>query len=99
MRARRCRTWRSISLTASATARPPSATDGWVCGWFDFLNRQHEAFAPRAGAWFSQMEATAMATVMHERTDPANGVRIAPDVKLGKNVSIHCFVNLYGCSI
>jgi UDP-2-acetamido-3-amino-2,3-dideoxy-glucuronate N-acetyltransferase len=26
-------------------------------------------------------------------------VRIAPDVKLGKNVSIHCFVNLYGCSI
>jgi acetyltransferase-like isoleucine patch superfamily enzyme len=45
------------------------------------------------------MEATAMATVMHERTDPANGVRIAPDVKLGKNVSIHCFVNLYGCTI
>ena len=26
-------------------------------------------------------------------------MRIAPDVKLGKNVSIHCFVNLYGCSI
>jgi len=25
--------------------------------------------------------------------------RIAPDVKLGENVSIHAFVNLYGCSI
>jgi len=25
--------------------------------------------------------------------------RIAPDVKLGQNVSIHAFVNLYGCSI
>jgi UDP-2-acetamido-3-amino-2,3-dideoxy-glucuronate N-acetyltransferase len=35
----------------------------------------------------------------HERADPSNGVRIAPDVKLGKNVSVHCFVNLYGCEI
>jgi acetyltransferase-like isoleucine patch superfamily enzyme len=25
--------------------------------------------------------------------------RIAPDVNLGKNVSIHAFVNLYGCTI
>jgi acetyltransferase-like isoleucine patch superfamily enzyme len=25
--------------------------------------------------------------------------RIAPDVRLGENVSIHAFVNLYGCSI
>ena len=40
-----------------------------------------------------------MAMVMHDRSDPTNGVRIAPDVKLGRNVSIHCFVNLYGCSI
>jgi acetyltransferase-like isoleucine patch superfamily enzyme len=36
---------------------------------------------------------------MHERSDPANGLRISPNVKLGKNVSIHCFVNLYGCEI
>jgi acetyltransferase-like isoleucine patch superfamily enzyme len=36
---------------------------------------------------------------MHERSDPANGIRIAPDVKLGRNVAIHCFVNLYGCRI
>jgi acetyltransferase-like isoleucine patch superfamily enzyme len=35
----------------------------------------------------------------HERPDPANGVRIAPDVRLGRNVAIHCFVNLYGCAI
>jgi acetyltransferase-like isoleucine patch superfamily enzyme len=35
----------------------------------------------------------------HERSDPANGIRIAPDVKLGRNVGIYCFVNLYGCSI
>src|SRR5207237_7362802 len=40
-----------------------------------------------------------MATVTHERSDPLNGLRIAPDVRLGSNVSIHCFVNLYGCSI
>lgn len=26
-------------------------------------------------------------------------VRIAPDVKLGENVQIHAFVNLYGCEI
>ena len=25
--------------------------------------------------------------------------RIAPDVKMGRNVTIHAFVNLYGCSI
>src|SRR5215831_14924089 len=36
---------------------------------------------------------------MHERTDPSNGLRIAPDVRLGKNVAIHCFVNLYGCRV
>jgi UDP-2-acetamido-3-amino-2,3-dideoxy-glucuronate N-acetyltransferase len=36
---------------------------------------------------------------MHPRTDPANGIRIAPDVRLGRNVIIHCFVNLYGCRI
>jgi acetyltransferase-like isoleucine patch superfamily enzyme len=33
------------------------------------------------------------------RADPANFLRIAPDVRLGKNVAIHCFVNLYGCRI
>jgi UDP-2-acetamido-3-amino-2,3-dideoxy-glucuronate N-acetyltransferase len=26
-------------------------------------------------------------------------VRIAPDVKLGQDVTIHAFVNLYGCSV
>jgi UDP-2-acetamido-3-amino-2,3-dideoxy-glucuronate N-acetyltransferase len=36
---------------------------------------------------------------MRERSDPTNGLRIAPDVRLGANVSIHCFVNLYGCAI
>ena len=29
----------------------------------------------------------------------ANYLRIAPDVKLGRDVAIHCFVNLYGCAI
>jgi acetyltransferase-like isoleucine patch superfamily enzyme len=28
-----------------------------------------------------------------------NFLRIAPNVKLGANVAIHCFVNLYGCEI
>src|SRR5262245_1156076 len=36
---------------------------------------------------------------MHERSDSANGIRIAKNVRLGTNVAIHCFVNLYGCSI
>ena len=33
-----------------------------------------------------------------ERTRP-NFIRIAPDVRLGRNVAMHCFVNLYGCQI
>ena len=36
---------------------------------------------------------------MHERSDPANGIRISRDVRLGRDVAIHCFVNLYGCTI
>ena len=40
-----------------------------------------------------------MALSTHERADPANYVRIAADVRLGRNVAIHCFVNLYGCAI
>jgi acetyltransferase-like isoleucine patch superfamily enzyme len=32
-------------------------------------------------------------------SDPSCGVRIAPDVALGKDVKIHAFVNLYGCRI
>ena len=36
---------------------------------------------------------------MHERSDPSNFLRIAKDVRLGRDVAIHCFVNLYGCSI
>jgi UDP-2-acetamido-3-amino-2,3-dideoxy-glucuronate N-acetyltransferase len=35
----------------------------------------------------------------HERSDPTSGIRIAADVSLGRNVTIHCFVNLYGCTI
>ncbi|HOW70492.1 MAG TPA: acyltransferase [Phycisphaerae bacterium] len=29
----------------------------------------------------------------------ADFARIAPDVRLGENVAVHAFVNLYGCSI
>ena len=36
---------------------------------------------------------------MHERADASNFLRISQDVRLGKNVAIHCFVNLYGCEI
>jgi UDP-2-acetamido-3-amino-2,3-dideoxy-glucuronate N-acetyltransferase len=35
----------------------------------------------------------------HERSDVTNGLRIAADVSLGRNVMMHCFVNLYGCTI
>src|SRR3954449_10556489 len=34
-----------------------------------------------------------------EESNAANFLRIGKDVRLGRNVSIHCFVNLYGCSI
>jgi UDP-2-acetamido-3-amino-2,3-dideoxy-glucuronate N-acetyltransferase len=40
-----------------------------------------------------------MSSPTHERTDPANFIRIAPDVLLGKNVGLYAFVNLYGCRI
>jgi acetyltransferase-like isoleucine patch superfamily enzyme len=40
-----------------------------------------------------------MSAHSHPRADPANGVRIAPDVRIGNNVAIYCFVNLYGCSV
>jgi len=40
-----------------------------------------------------------MSQPTHDRADPGNYVRIAPDVCLGRNVAIHCFVNLYGCTI
>jgi acetyltransferase-like isoleucine patch superfamily enzyme len=36
---------------------------------------------------------------MHERSDPDHFLRIGSDVRLGRDVSIHCFVNLYGCTI
>jgi UDP-2-acetamido-3-amino-2,3-dideoxy-glucuronate N-acetyltransferase len=40
-----------------------------------------------------------MEITMHERSDPANFIRIAPNVRFGKNVTVHCFVNLYGCEV
>ena len=40
-----------------------------------------------------------METDMHQRADHTRGLRISPDVKLGERVAIHCFVNLYGCTI
>ena len=35
----------------------------------------------------------------HERSDQSNFLRLSPDVRLGRNVALHCFVNLYGCDI
>ena len=35
----------------------------------------------------------------HPRNDPAAGLRIAADVRLGDDVQFYCFVNLYGCTI
>jgi len=40
-----------------------------------------------------------MPRVAHERSDPANFVRVSPTVRLGQNVVIHCFANLYGCRV
>jgi len=40
-----------------------------------------------------------MGLATHERADPANFLRIAPDVRLGRNVVLNAFVNLYGCQI
>lgn len=35
----------------------------------------------------------------NEPTPVTNFLRIAPDVVLGRNVTMHCFVNCYGCRI
>ncbi len=40
-----------------------------------------------------------MPAAAHERSDLSNGIRIAADVELSDDVTIHCFVNLYGCRI
>src|SRR5262249_36597092 len=45
------------------------------------------------------MELMAMGLSMHELADSNSFLRIAPSVRLGKNVTIHAFVNLYGCQI
>ena len=47
----------------------------------------------------SPMESMPMASPSHERMDPANFIRVSPDVRLGRNVIMHCFVNLYGCRV
>jgi acetyltransferase-like isoleucine patch superfamily enzyme len=36
---------------------------------------------------------------MQDRGEQGDFVRIAADVKLGKNTRVHCFANLYGCTI
>ena len=36
---------------------------------------------------------------MGDANQTNNGLRIAPDVKLGRDVRIYAFVNLYGCEI
>src|SRR5579859_5920002 len=36
---------------------------------------------------------------MNDRATAENFIRIAPDVQLGRQVAVHCFVNLYGCRI
>jgi acetyltransferase-like isoleucine patch superfamily enzyme len=40
-----------------------------------------------------------MGSAAQDRCDRDNFVRIAPNVRLGANTAIHCFVNLYGCEI
>lgn len=36
---------------------------------------------------------------MSTTSQPKEFLRISPDVRLGRDVDIHCFVNLYGCTI
>src|SRR4051812_39643146 len=45
------------------------------------------------------MVRTATVTPMGSPSETAKFLRIAPDVIVGRNVSVHCFVNLYGCTI
>jgi UDP-2-acetamido-3-amino-2,3-dideoxy-glucuronate N-acetyltransferase len=40
-----------------------------------------------------------MPMMVHEQFDPANFVRVSSTVQLGRNVVLHCFVNLYGCKV
>src|SRR3954447_12412546 len=40
-----------------------------------------------------------MAMASREQTETMKLLRIAPDVRLGRNVVLHAFVNLYGCEV
>lgn len=40
-----------------------------------------------------------MASPNPGQSNPSNCIRIAPDVRLGRNVGLHAFVNLYGCEV
>src|SRR5208337_1559669 len=88
----------ATSRHASATKRYPFPTVGWACASSACWKRPTGASGPRVAEWFFQVETKVMAAT-HERSDQANGIRIAPDVHLGRNVIMYCFVNLYGCSI
>jgi len=35
----------------------------------------------------------------HDRSDPANGIRIAPGTVIHPTAKLFCFVNLYGCTV
>ena len=91
--------WSPTSPSASGRGRPRSATGRWGCAWSVSWRRRPGAFGPKGAASFFPTEPAPMGAPTHERTDPANFIRIAPDVRIGRNVAMHCFVNLYGCRV
>ncbi len=91
--------WCLISPSVSETGRLHSATAGWACGSPGCSTRRTGASVLKAGASCFLTETMSMSASTHPRSDPTNGIRITPDVQLGRDVIIHCFVNLYGCSI
>src|SRR5271165_2095062 len=73
-----------------------------VCAWSGFWSSRRAACTLRgAGLSFpmGSMELPRMGSSTRERMDPVNFIRVAPDVRLGRNVVLHAFVNLYGCQI
>src|SRR5262249_37764404 len=72
-----------------------------ACAWCGCWKPRRAASAPRGAGSSCPMGPTEPSPMgsppMHERTDPGHFIRIAPDVRLGRNVALYAFVNLYGC--
>src|SRR6476659_9230797 len=73
---------------------------GWGSGWSGSSRQRPAAFGHKADGWCCPPDwGVHMPMKVHEQSDPATFVRVSSTVQLGRDVVIHCFANLYGCSV